>query len=631
MGFSLDTTARGGGSLLQRPLLLLMLAALPFFVMYLDTPSLNDGEAMYAEIAREMRASGDWITPHLNGNRHFDKPPLIFWLIAGTQMLLGETETSARLWPALAAWGTIGVVGALGSTLYDRQAGFLGALVYATSLGPYIFGRMVMSDPILIFWITLAILGYSRSYLQEGNDGRRPWFWAMYGALGLAVLTKSILGFGLPAAIIGLHVLLSGRLREFFSRSLLMGSAVAAAIALPWHVAVARANSDFLGYYVIREHLHRFTGRRFPPDEFLPLPLFLLLTVLWTFPWITLLPQAVGRSMGRLGFHGWKPFPAPGDFLRGTRFQSDADLLLILWVTVVMGLFSASHSRLEYYALPCMPAIALLVGKLWSDVLSGNPDVPLPLKAGSSPQQQDKAFSRSGEQMSPSQGSLTSALAVMAVLMGIAAAAALVLLGPAKMSISQVITNAWPTGGWTGSAEQMATLERIRVPAMASFAGAAAFSAGAWFAARRRIYTVACGLPAIMMVPFFLLVHWGFLAVEPFQSTRPIAEIVRTHAGPDDMVVFPEPHEYMWVGGITFYAGRSVHILKDPRFDGLESRRREPPDRFLDESEFLKLWGSSQRVLVVTEAEGKLQGLLTRLGDVKVLGKTGGRVVLGNR
>jgi hypothetical protein len=219
----------------------------------------------------------------------------------------------------------------------------------------------------------------------------------------------------------------------------------------------------------------------------------------------------------------------------------------------------------------------------------------------------------------------------MAVLMAIAAAAALVLLGPAKESISQVITNSWPTGGWTGSPEQMATLDRIRVPAVASFAGAAVFSAGAWAAARRRIYAVACGLPAIMMVPFFILVHWGFLAVEPFQSTRPIAEIVRTHAGPDDMVVFPEPHEYMWVGGITFYAGRSVHILKDPRFDGLASRRREPSDRFLDESEFLKLWGSSQRVLVVTEAEGRLEQVLAELGQLKVLGRAGGRVVLGNR
>jgi 4-amino-4-deoxy-L-arabinose transferase-like glycosyltransferase len=454
----------------------------------------------------------------------------------------------------------------------------------------------------------------------------------MYGALGLAVLTKSILGFGLPAAIIGLHALLSGRLREFFSGRLLMGSTVTAAIALPWHAAVARANPDFLGYYVIREHLLRFTGQRFPADEFLPLPLFLLLTVLWTFPWITLLPQAVGRSMGRLGFHGWRQFLAPGNFLRAIRFQSDADLLLILWVTVVLGVFSASHSRLEYYALPCIPAVALLVGKLWSDVLSGNGDAALSREDGSSSRpRQDGGAACCKEQPSPLQRSVTSALAVMAVLMGIAAAAALVLLGPAKESISQIITNAWPTGGWTGSPDQMATLERIRVPAMGAFAGAAVFSAGAWAAARRGNFKIACGLPAIMMAAFFMLVHWGFLAVEPFQSTRPVAEIVRTYAGPDDMVVFPEPHEYMWVGGITFYAGHPVHILKDPRFDGLASRRREPPDRFLDESEFLRLWGSSRRVLVVTEAEGNLEQMLAGLGDLKVLGRAGARVVLANR
>ncbi len=585
--------ARGGRGLLRparHPLRWVALAALPFFLLDLGAPGLNDGEAMYAEIPREMRESGDWITPRLNGARHFDKPPLIYWMIGAGQAVLGETEQAARLWPALATWATLLVVGTIGRALYGPRAGWLGALAFAASLGPYIFARQVMPDPILALWVALAICGYVRG-IAYGGEGRGVWTWVMFASLGLAGLTKGALGMGLPAAIIGVYAMLRGRVRALFSWRLAAGAGMAAAIALPWHLAVARANPDFLGYYVIREHVLRFTGQRDPPDEFLSLPVFLGFTLLWTFPWVTLVPQAVWRGVRRLAAAG---------------FRKGEDLLPFLWLAVILGLFAVSRSRLEYYALPALPAFALLIGKLWDEVGGG--------AAGQR------------EELSPR--ALGPALASMAGLMATAAVGAFIVLGPGKDLVFRFFVTAWPESGWVGSPEQVAVLERIRIPTLLTLAGAAALTAGALAATRRGRPGLACGLLAGMMAPLFALVHWGFLSVEPFQSTRAVAEIVRRAADPGDPVVFQEPHEYMWVGGITFYTKRPVVIVKDPKFEGVAARRREPPDRFLDREGLIALWRSGRPAVVVAAGHGDLPAVLHQARPAVVLGQAGGRVVL---
>lgn len=573
----------------RHPLLWITLAALPLFLVDLRHPALNDGEAMYAEIAREMRLLGDWITPHLNGNRHFDKPPFLYWLIAIGQALLGETEFAARIWPALSAWLTIPVVGALGTTLYNPKAGCLAALVFATCVGPYIFGRMAMPDPILILWISLAILGYVRGIVRDGGKG--PWYWAFFACLGMASLTKGILGFGLPSAIVGLHILLSGRLRSVFSRRLPAGAALTGAIGLPWLAAAGRANPDFLGYFLIREHVLRFTGQRYPPDEFLALPVFLSLTLIWTFPWVTLVPQALWRSGRRLFNATWR---------------RSADLLPLLWMTVIIGLFSASHSRLEYYALPSIPAFALLIGKLWDELLQEGPE-PL------------------------SNRGPVAALGVLTLLLGMAAVGAFAVLGPANQWVFQTFLELWPESGWVAGPEQIGLLNRIRIPTLITAAGMALGLMGALFALKRLRARVALGLLAGMTVPLFIMVQWGFLVTEPFMSVRPIAEIVRLEAGPDDIVVYQEPHEYMWVGGLTYYTKRMVHILKDPKFDGVSARRREPPERFLDRRGFLDLWHSGRRVLLVADEHGPVAARMSEVRPLRVIARMGGRVVFINQ
>jgi 4-amino-4-deoxy-L-arabinose transferase-like glycosyltransferase len=582
---------KGMVGLVRQPAFWIALASLVLLSMDLGRPALNDGEAMYAEIPREMRVSGDWITPRLNGTREFEKPPLIYWVIGISQELLGEKESAARLWLVLATAATVLLVSAIGRTLYGERAGWLAGLVFATCLGPFIFGRQAMIEPLLIFWISLAILSYLRGYVCPTNAASF-WPWLMYASIGLATLSKGLLGLGLASTIIGSHVLLSGRLRHLINWRLLGGLGVVTAIVVPWNLAVGLGNPDFFGYFLIHEHWQRFTGTRFPRHEFLSLPVFLILTLVWTFPWIAIVPQALKRGVNRLFRGGWRLSP---------------DLLPFLWMAMVIGLFSAARLRLEYYALPAIPAFALLIGKFWDEMLVNGAD-------------------------RPSGRACVIAFGIMSVVMMSCALGSYVVLGPGKEAVFKAVAESWPLAGWTSGPEQVAALERIRTPSLTAMVLAAGFTSGAVWALVRSRPGVACGFLAAMMVPLFLFVHYGFLVMEPFMSTRPIAEIVKRSAGPADVVVVQDPAEYMWIGGITYYTKRMVHVLKRPDYDRVPAHRREPADRFLDRQGLAALWTSGKRVLLVADEDlaTQLQSLLSEGGPVEILGCSVGVMVLGS-
>ncbi len=336
----------------------------------------------------------------------------------------------------------------------------------------------------------------------------------------------------------------------------------------------------------------RFSGKRFPPDESVLLAVFLVLTVAWTFPWFALLPQALKRGFQRLRRDGLR---------RGN------DMIAFVWIAVVMGIFSFSKSRLEYYSLPGLPAFALLIGKTLDDTLSGQPDGT-----------RDRAFSTS--------------MGAMALLTAVAAVTAMIILGPGADLIFRIFAESWPSVGWMDSPEHRALLQRLRLPAMATLSCVALFFTGAWVATRKERTGLAVGIVSAVMIPFFLMVQWGFTAMEPFQSAKGVAAIVMSVAGPDDCVVYQEPHEYMWVGGITYYTGRNVCILKDPRFDNVTTRRREPPERFLNHSMLRDLWQSRDKIVVVADlAMDDLIPLLSESGPVYEVGRSTTHVVLMNR
>lgn len=329
---------------LARTLLLLLAFAAVWFSNLEYRKLVNPDEGRYAEIPREMVASGDWTTPRLNDIKYFEKPALQYWATATAYTLFGEHQWTARLWSALTGFLGVLMVFFTGRRLFGREAGWNAALVLASSLLWVLIGHVNTLDMGVSFFLSAAVC----AFLLAQNDGvearaRGRWMLAAWTALALALLSKGLIGLVLPGAALVLYVLierdwrLAGRLR------LAAGTALLLALALPWFVAVSRANPEFFHFFFIHEHFERFLtkqhGRYQPPWYFIPVLLAGML------PWTVTLLDTLARA--------WKRDPQ-------RRFQLQR--FLLLWSAVVFVFFSISDSKLVSYILPIFPALALLIG-----------------------------------------------------------------------------------------------------------------------------------------------------------------------------------------------------------------------------------------------------------------------------
>src|SRR3990172_12618794 len=153
-----------------RELFLILLLSFPFIFWGVGSISLLDpDEGMYGAIAREMAEKGDWITPHFNGIRYLEKPPLYFWLTAITIFLFGPSEWAARLWSALPTLGTAILIWSIGRALYNSRAGLLSAIILVTSVGVFRYTRVAATDSLLVFSLTLSLYGFVRTHLANGQ------------------------------------------------------------------------------------------------------------------------------------------------------------------------------------------------------------------------------------------------------------------------------------------------------------------------------------------------------------------------------------------------------------------------------------------------------------------------------
>ena len=325
--------------------LLLVLVGCTYLLTATRLAITDDGDALYAGVAKEMLRRGDWVTPYADGVRFLDKPPLMYWLMAASYAAFGVSEFSARLPSVLAVVGTTLLLFFTGRKAGGEPAGLISGLAFAFSVGTFLLTRMVFPDILFVFLLTLSIHGFLDWYM----DDRRPLLPAMlfYGGLAGAVLTKGLIGIVFPAAVVLIFVAWHREwavLREFH---VLSGSLLFLAVALPWHIIAAQRNSGFLWHYFVNEHLLRFLGRRQPFDyESIPLLVFWALILLFLFPWSAFLP-AVFRLLRRSSMNDSRTHTAV--------------CIHLIWAVVVLVFFSLS-SRIEHYALPVFPPTALLVG-----------------------------------------------------------------------------------------------------------------------------------------------------------------------------------------------------------------------------------------------------------------------------
>lgn len=296
-------------------------------------------EGRYAEIAREMVATGDWLTPRLNGIKYFEKPALQYWATAAAFELFGRHEWTARLWPALTGFLGILLAWFAGRRLFGAEAGLLAAATLASSLLYLAIGHFNTLDMGLAFFLEAAVFGFLLA-----QSGQRRWMLVAWAALALAVLTKGIVALVLTGGTLALHSLLTRDFSPWRRFEFARGLPLFLLIAAPWFVAVSLANPEFAHFFFIHEHFERFLTKvhhRYQPAWY-----FVPVLLLGALPWTTLALQSLARA--------WRGDEAKSGFA--------ARRFLALWCVVVFAFFSVSDSKLASYILPLFPALALLLG-----------------------------------------------------------------------------------------------------------------------------------------------------------------------------------------------------------------------------------------------------------------------------
>ncbi len=305
-------------------------------------------EGRYAEIPREMAVSGDWVTPRLNNLKYFEKPPLQYWATATAYIVFGEHQWTSRLWTALTGFAGLLLVWFAGTRLFGREAGCYAALLLCSSLLYALMGHINTLDMGVTFFITLGIVALLLAQ-RDGADAstRRNWMWLAWVTLGLAVLSKGLMGLVLPGAALVIYSILQRDIGLWKRMNLVTGLLLCLLVTAPWFYLVMKANPEFFQRFFIYEHYTRFTtkehGRYQPWYYFIPILLIGML------PWTILMFEALLRT--------WK-----GSHARvGKSFNPER--FLLVWVVFIYVFFSMSGSKLPPYLLPMFPALALLMGK----------------------------------------------------------------------------------------------------------------------------------------------------------------------------------------------------------------------------------------------------------------------------
>jgi 4-amino-4-deoxy-L-arabinose transferase-like glycosyltransferase len=327
-----------------RDLLLLFLGWALLYGPHLGRRALwSPDEGRYAEIPREMVATGDWVTPRLNGVKYFEKPPLFYWLEAGALRLFGPHEGSLRLAPALFALLGVLAVYVAGRRLFGRLAGLWAGIVLATTPLWFGLGEAITLDMAVSALLTLALLAFLFATRAADAGERRLWIWAFYAAAALATLTKGLIGIVIPGMVLGAWILLTRQWKAIRLALSPTGIALFLLIAAPWHLLVSRANPEFAWFYFVHEHFLRYTTKvhkRYEPAWF-----FVPILLGGMLPWTVFLPRAIANAWRTVGE------------------ERRALQLLLLWAGLVFAFFSLSDSKLVPYILPVLPPLALLLGR----------------------------------------------------------------------------------------------------------------------------------------------------------------------------------------------------------------------------------------------------------------------------
>ena len=317
--------------------------------LFLGTRGLNEpDEGRYAEIAREMTVTGEWLVPHLNGFEHFQKPPLLYWLTAASIRLLGANEWGARLPSALAALGVVLLTYGIARRIADRATAVAAALVLVSSIEFFALARLLTPDMVLTFWVTAAVasLVFKRR-------------WLFFVCMGFGFLTKGPMALIVPiSAALGWQFAPRAG-EEKLPLPWLRGMALTLAIGLSWFIALSVRDGALFDYFWRYELVERFASTGHGRSK--PFWFFAPVLVVGLLPWTFFLPARARELWVRWRSGGWL----------------NTDGLLFYWIVPPLLILSLSGSKLPTYILPLMPALSLLVaGSLRAQALQWRIAIP---------------------------------------------------------------------------------------------------------------------------------------------------------------------------------------------------------------------------------------------------------------
>jgi 4-amino-4-deoxy-L-arabinose transferase-like glycosyltransferase len=325
-------------------LLWVVLAAV-WFATVPVRPLVDPDEGRYAEIPREMVATGDWITPRLNGLKYFEKPPLQYWATAASYSLFGVSEWTARLWTVGLGFLCLPMVFGWTARLYGRGAAFAAATALAVS--PYfeLIAHLNLLDAGFAFWLGGAVFAFTLGQSSpEGSASERRWMILAWLGAALAVLSKGIVVGVLTGATLVAYTVVERDVRPWRRLHLLSGLALFLLVTVPWFVAVSARNPSFAQFFFIHEHFARFLTKVHKRTE--PWWYFLSLLGIGALPWLLTVPAALRRA--------WLESD------RDIKFKPLKFILIFSGITLLF--FSISESKLAPYILPMMPALAAVIG-----------------------------------------------------------------------------------------------------------------------------------------------------------------------------------------------------------------------------------------------------------------------------